>query len=587
MFTIINIISKKLFIALSSGTITTFYANSLASNSLASNPYAYFPDVPRKWQLNFQKPASPIMDSIIDLHHDIMFVMLFIVITISYLLCKSLYLFKYTPSNVVNNVKHCTNVEIIWTIIPALILSWIALPSFALLYSLDGVIQPRVTIKSIGHQWYWSYESIDPIYSGHWQNHSSVYKNFVDIYKRYYTQSNTINMNEVVYNDVPFLFFLQELLLKDINEGYSGPDIYVTLASELHKHLSYLFPVTKNCYEILNHEQANILVPDFLFKHPMVFSDILDFNNLLNILQYPAIEHSYDLLTATFENTLISGVIYKKSSSFDLKIDLVYSGSIKGWETQHNYNTYIADELYTLLNFIKVNSVSKLINNSNLQFFSDNLDTTKSDYTYAKYQKHLYPENYHPHIKWKYTSGEFPIFYIPDVNLNNSLLNYNTVYEIKSCFNKDTYSTFGFDYDSCLLSDDALNKKRLITKSKSFIKSYVSHSGRRSFTKNSGWFRLLDVDNRLLVPKGVNTRFLITSADVIHSWAIPSLGLKLDACPGRLNELGVYIKREGVFYGQCSEICGIHHGFMPISLQSTTSANYKSWFLAKSSMYLI
>jgi heme/copper-type cytochrome/quinol oxidase subunit 2 len=79
----------------------------------------------------------------------------------------------------------------------------------------------------------------------------------------------------------------------------------------------------------------------------------------------------------------------------------------------------------------------------------------------------------------------------------------------------------------------------------------------------------------LLVPIGVPIRFLITSTDVLHSWAIPSLGLKVDAIPGRLNQFIVEIKKPGVFYGQCSELCGPMHGFMPIILQAITYDEYK------------
>ena len=64
----------------------------------------------------------------------------------------------------------------------------------------------------------------------------------------------------------------------------------------------------------------------------------------------------------------------------------------------------------------------------------------------------------------------------------------------------------------------------------------------------------------------VQLRFIITSVDVLHSWAVPSLGVKVDAVPGRLNQVYVFLKRAGTFYGQCSEICGINHGFMPIKI---------------------
>ena len=75
-----------------------------------------------------------------------------------------------------------------------------------------------------------------------------------------------------------------------------------------------------------------------------------------------------------------------------------------------------------------------------------------------------------------------------------------------------------------------------------------------------GQLRLLEVDNRVVVPVGTHIRFIVTGADVIHSFAVPSLGLKIDAIPGRLNQTSVLVEREGVYYGQCSEICGVHHG---------------------------
>lgn len=84
-----------------------------------------------------------------------------------------------------------------------------------------------------------------------------------------------------------------------------------------------------------------------------------------------------------------------------------------------------------------------------------------------------------------------------------------------------------------------------------------------------GDLRLLEVDNSLHLPVGVPIRLLITSADVIHSWAVPSLGIKVDAIPGRLNEVYFVIFREGEFYGQCSELCGVNHGFMPIKVLAT------------------
>jgi cytochrome c oxidase subunit 2 len=83
---------------------------------------------------------------------------------------------------------------------------------------------------------------------------------------------------------------------------------------------------------------------------------------------------------------------------------------------------------------------------------------------------------------------------------------------------------------------------------------------------NSGELRLLEVDNYLVLPINIHVRFLVTSQDVLHSFAIPSFGIKVDAVPGRLNQLSTFINREGIYYGQCSELCGANHGFMPIKI---------------------
>ena len=93
-----------------------------------------------------------------------------------------------------------------------------------------------------------------------------------------------------------------------------------------------------------------------------------------------------------------------------------------------------------------------------------------------------------------------------------------------------------------------------------------------------GALRLLEVDNSLILPTNVKTRVLVTSSDVLHSWAVPSLGVKVDAVPGRLNQLSLEIKREGTYYGQCSEICGVNHGFMPIVIEACSISNYLKYF---------
>jgi cytochrome c oxidase subunit 2 len=237
-------------------------------------------DAPEAWQMGFQDPATPVMQGIIDLHHDICFFMVVILVFVLWMLVRTLYHFQQGKNPVPEKIIHGTTIEIAWTVAPSLVLVLIAIPSFALLYSMDEVVDPAVTVKAIGHQWYWSYE----------------------------------------YSD---------------------------------------------------------------------------------------------------------------------------------------YNT--SDE---------------------------------------------------PSIA----------------------------------------------FDSYLIPEDDLEP---------------------------GQLRLLEVDNRVVVPVNTHIRMIITSADVLHSWAVPSLGVKCDAVPGRLNQTPIFIKREGVFYGQCSELCGANHGFMPIVVEAVSLENYVNWISNK------
>ena len=154
-----------------------------------------------------------------------------------------------------------------------------------------------------------------------------------------------------------------------------------------------------------------------------------------------------------------------------------------------------------------------------------------------------------------------------DVNLETNLENLNKINEFKSndniinnvsIENIERYdlsfsnNLISLDFDSVMVSEEDLEV---------------------------GTHRLLEVDNRLVLPIGVPIRLLITSADVLHSWAVPSLGIKVDAVPGRLNQFIVEIKRPGVFYGQCSELCGPLHGFMPIVIQAVSLSQFENWLL--------
>nr|AZM32457.1 cytochrome c oxidase subunit II [Neosalanx taihuensis] len=92
-----------------------------------------------------------------------------------------------------------------------------------------------------------------------------------------------------------------------------------------------------------------------------------------------------------------------------------------------------------------------------------------------------------------------------------------------------------------------------------------------------GQFRLLEADHRMVVPAELPIRVLVSAEDVLHSWAVPALGVKMDAVPGRLNQTAFIASRPGVFFGQCSEICGANHSFMPIVVEAVPLKHFENW----------
>lgn len=115
---------------------------------------------------------------------------------------------------------------------------------------------------------------------------------------------------------------------------------------------------------------------------------------------------------------------------------------------------------------------------------------------------------------------------------------------------KYEYSNFNLEFDSYIINQNEINLNN---------------------------FRLLDTDNRLIIPYNYFIRVIVRAIDVIHSWTIPSLGIKVDATPGRLNQLNLLINRSRIFFGQCSEICGANHSFIPITIERISLKYFIKW----------
>ena len=124
-----------------------------------------------------------------------------------------------------------------------------------------------------------------------------------------------------------------------------------------------------------------------------------------------------------------------------------------------------------------------------------------------------------------------------------------------------------------------ITSKKGIVKHGYTFDSFIVSTKSEGFTdiKKAGSYRLLETDCCFMLPEKTHLRLLVTSRDVLHSWAVPSFGIKVDACPGRLTQTSLFVKREGIFYGQCSEICGVNHGFMPIVVVVRPTDDFIEW----------
>lgn len=378
-----------------------------------------FADYPRPWQVSFQKPATTMMEGIIDLHHDIFTFLVIILVFVTFMI--GTILVRYQASFVskesripvmqyynAHGVTHNTVLEIVWTIVPTLILLLIATPSFALIYALDEIVEPELTLRVVGRQWYWTYEFPDQVSFG-----------------------------------VP--------LTEEINQAYVS-----SLVSSLE---------TKRISSVsLTNEINEALLSIFSEHRPS--SEITFTKADLADLQGTLVDWTEEDFVS-----LQSKVDGHRISDFEF-----------GHQLGGNSQIVIADAIAAI---VHTDDVKELL----------------------AVQSHL------------------------QLNIP------------------------GFSINSYIVATEDLFP---------------------------GSFRLLEADRRLVLPFGTNIRVLVTSYDVIHSWTVPSFGIKVDALPGRLNEYYLNLNYLGLFYGQCSEICGVNHGFMPIKVEVTTEDQFRWWFLQTS-----
>jgi cytochrome c oxidase subunit 1 len=594
-----NNMNKKVILPLVTHKNNQFSTSKYIMSSL------YFFDTnafPSPWQLSFQKPATTMMEGIIDLHHDIFTFLVIIIIFVSLMLLTILLKFTNTFIQQIpvmkfqsgHGITHNTVLEIVWTIIPTIILLLIATPSFALIYALDEIVEPQVTIRCIGRQWYWTYEYPDTIKG----NLSSAYiksNNFFDSsretnsqmdFSTYIIQSKK-NLELLSYkfrkpgtkSFAKFFPFLKQsktkvnfsFLLKDVLQRQRRLSTIkfaeLHLLGEKKKQVSFekllrgfltaeAYPGQKS----IAFQQAVDRVDASWASYKNKYSkDILKETPHRLFGTQASIDYFLKKLFFFTETSrkvspkkisFVTGLRYYQSKDFFTKF-LARSGSVYldavRQSKQQMYDSKLGEFFkksggvfcnkrkiaYNLLRPNNLRLRETLVDPKNLPLIKILAKTTNLNLAKRSF---------------------FNLGFLSFCDKSRLALTSSKLYNLYFTYSLD-FAIPGFRYDSYLISTDDLPL---------------------------GAFRLLEVDRRLVLPVQTNIRLLVTSYDVIHSWSVPAFGVKVDAIPGRLNEYFLKVNYLGIFYGQCSEICGVNHGFMPIKVEVVTLPYYIYWYVMTS-----
>jgi heme/copper-type cytochrome/quinol oxidase subunit 2 len=524
---------------------------SFLSFSFSLSLYNFFffskSDVPVPYQLTFQDPATEFVEGIIDLHHDVFGYLTFICIFVFYMLGSTVFLFRaHSNQQPPVDIRHHTGIEIIWTILPTIIIIAIAIPSFILIYAMDELVGPQITIKAIGNQWYWDYEYTDlsmrvPIFSAS--------KKLIDI---------SLNDNLFRLHSTSLLSHLN--FFKQIDNDWVN--FHDELVDDMEDHIMNNWLSLELLVSVYYLKQRNFTFSSF-------FND-----SFMELYNYKMKQTLGGYLP--FVNWNMYHILYDLLHTFDVVYDFFMKQTV----------SYLVDTL-------KVGNFSSTFLSKFFSFYNPtSLFFFNQPFLYTNViSSKIIPEDMYIYYNI-YNEIVLEKFYNTDFDLFEKIFAINTFSKNNWVMNFATENSMFYKYNFLLSIEDVINKKRYVTLKElltsfsywAFVKvpfslkvesrMLDSDIVESSFGKK---FRLLSVDRPVIMPVGTQIRFLTTANDVLHSWAVPSFGVKIDACPGRLNQVGIYIKREGIFYGQCSEICGVNHGFMPIEVRAYSSSDFLYW----------
>lgn len=626
-------------------------------------------DAPFYKQYLFQDPATDTFEKMIHFHHDVLFIMYLIFILILWFIIR-IHIFFLRKNIYKNNIKlykvrkpeiytkdyffgeevhkkffkkyiylnHNTKLEVIWTIIPTIIIGMILGPSILLL----GIIHENCksydfTVKVVGSQWFWSYEY--PSYYNH-NKEKEIHR----------INSNIFNLDKfdnfyilnLIKKEEKFTFS-EKILKKNIYKEYFK--ILCFIINKDNKNNIYLNRLLKNntnlkkdifnllyFYKITNNSNRLIFYFNFKLGYPFFLNNSLLLKSQ-NIIQ-PTFQSFIDFFYTTYYTQNEIFQVLKSLRFLHLKnyIDFFYVNYFKNnrilFLNKKNFinynlftnidpnNTSFKKNLFKKIDFFLLKNIKSINNFKKNIIINNKFDTFYFDFIFSnknKIDEILVYSNKKENILNNILKNNLIKSFLKEYNLSKKknyqfdkfLFTYklyiknNFVYKIyfdsiKEILKKkdihfskkdNIHSYFLFNKEKKLINvkkflNLSIRKDLFLIEKKNYSKNH--HINIKIFQSNLiptlnlrlGEFRLLEVDKRLILPINTNIRILVTSSDVLHSFSVPSLGIKVDACPGRLNEFGVLVYRTSVFYGQCSEICGILHGFMPIVVQTVSLLDF-------------
>lgn len=492
-----------------------------------------FFDTARPLQINLQDSATYGMEMIVQLHNYVMFINVFIISVVVWFffeiiaitgflrwfsyrvfiinlkkVCVSQLIYK----QINNSMLHMSTLEIVWTLLPVLALITIALPSLSMLYYFSMSFSPAVIVNVIGHQWFWSYEY-------HYSSEITAHQ----IYSESILQRPMFDYDFLAEDD-------ESLSLTESFLDSQDPSTFIEAEELTFDQEEALFELTEMACEFYSQKLTYILKknPDLKKEIESTIVSIRDYTSNELEQWYLLNPDHLDVDPILNNDALINSIFGRES--FDELFNM-YCEDLNLASTDA-----IASQTYQMFGFSQTEGE---INNFNVVFENVEESHSLNDSDLLFYNLLLATD-------FGFIEGCFI-----DVEGREALSVFEELFAPMFLSNVDEISLKS-DINSLYFNNDTIEKfDSIMTQVEDLT---------------SGSFRLLEVDKPLYLPVDVPIRVIVSSDDVLHSWAVPSLGVKIDCVPGRLNVVEFRIARQGVFYGQCSEICGTQHGFMPICI---------------------